>query len=337
MREWVERARRVPIEEVLRARGIEVHRRGRLLVALCPFHRETEPSFTVYPDHYHCFGCGAHGDVISLVMRLDGVGFRDAVRILVEGWGFRPLPEPEAEVPHPASHREPGPSPRAIKALAAALEAYHRALLGNRAALNYTLKRISLGTVREMKLGYAPPGLLWKLIREGKMAREAAEEAGLIVERKGRQMELFRRRIIIPEIRGGEVIHLSGRLLRGKGPKYLFLPGPKPIYGWERVQGRRAVFITEGLFDWLALVEWGYPAVCLLGTWIKREHIPLFDRFEAVYVVMDADRAGKEASRELRELWDNVEIIALPPGVKDVNELYQHPGGKEIFRRLVGV
>ena len=334
-RERIEAVRaRSPVEAVIGS-YIRLRRTGRRFTGLCPFHDDRRPSLVVYPasQSWYCFGCGAHGDVFDFVQRMENLSFREAVERLSTG-ELQPRP-----VARPAPAREEAPpaplTEEHFALLTAAADAYHATLLATPAALEYLRRRgVDADAVRRHRLGYASGRRLVPYLRFRGWDPALAADLGLI----GPQGEFFRRRVLIPEIRGGRVIHMVGRAIRaGREPKYLSLPGaPKPIYGADLVKGSREVFITEGPFDWITLVGWGYTACCLGGTWLKPEDRSLFDEARRIYLCLDIDEAGQRLTRELMELWGaRVRPIPHLKGVKDVNELAQRPDGRDLFARLV--
>jgi DNA primase len=163
---------------------------------------------------------------------------------------------------------------------------------------------------------------------------EIASDVGLI----GPHGEFFRQRIVIPELRGGKVIYLVGRATQKyQKAKYLGLPGaPKPLYGGKLIRGASDVYVVEGAFDWLTLVEWGYAAVALLGSHLKQEQIDELAQAERIFIATDSDEPGRKSARQLAELFGKRARIVPPlPRAKDVNELAMRPHGREIFAELV--
>ena len=315
---------------------VQLRKTGSRFSGLCPFHDDRKPSLVVYPasQSWYCFGCGAHGDVFDFVQTMENLSFREAVERLGTA-EFRPRevvrrkPEEKEEVQPPPLGEEH------FALLTAAVDAYHAAVLSTPVALEYLSKRgIDGEAVRRHRLGYASGKRLVRYLTFRGWDPALAEDLGLI----GPRGEWFRQRIIIPEIRGGKAIHLVGRAIRpGQEPRYLSLPGaPKPIYGAELVKGSHEVLITEGPFDWMTLVSWGYVACCLGGTRLKPEDRALFDGAKRVYLCLDVDEAGQNLTRELLELWgERVRPVPHAKGIKDVNELAQRPDGRELFVRLM--
>lgn len=144
--------------------------------------------------------------------------------------------------------------------------------------------------------------------------------------------------IVIPEIRNNQVIDLVGRATqRYQKAKYLTLPGaPKPRYGLETIRGAREVFLVEGPFDMLTLVQWGYPTLAWMGSHVKDELIDELSGAERIYIVTHPDEAGQRVSRQLVEtLGKRARIVPPLPNAKDVNELAGRPRASEIFAALV--
>jgi DNA primase len=141
-------------------------------------------------------------------------------------------------------------------------------------------------------------------------------------------------RIVIPEIRGGQPIWLVGRTITdpiGDRQKYLGLPGPKPLLGWEAVADERMVVVVEGPFDWLTLRRWGYPSVALVGTHIRAVAAKALSRFERIYLALDSDEAGQTAAVELARTLGGRAVQVILPGIKDVGELALRPDGPAVF------
>jgi DNA primase len=217
---------RVGIAEVIGKR-VRLIRRGRQYLGLCPFHGEKTPSFHVWEDHYHCFGCGAHGSVIDFVMQSDKVGFREAVERVALLAGLT-LPQTSAE--ELASERHRG---TLVDVLETAARYYTRMLRmpEGKTALSYLQKRgLSDPAIEHWRLGYAPESgqaVKAALGREG-VDEAALLECGLLVqpENGGRTpYDRFRGRVIFPIAdRRGRVLGFGGRLLGPGEPKYLNSP-----------------------------------------------------------------------------------------------------------------
>jgi len=148
--------------------------------------------------------------------------------------------------------------------------------------------------------------------------------------------ERFAGRVVIPEIRGGQPIWFIGRRPGDPGRvKYLTPPGDKPVLGFERAIGRRRVYLIEGAFDWLTAVGWRLAAFSTCGTDFPMDRLGWLARAEIVFGVLDADKAGREASERLGAAFGaRWRPIALPDGC-DLNDLGRRPDGRALFFQLV--
>jgi len=319
-----------PIADVAAASGLELRQTGGRLTAVCPFHGDSRPSLVLYPasQSYYCFGCGAGGDVIDFMSRLRRVNFREAVALLA-GAQVAPMP---AAGPHPPKVVVPEVDPtKAAPIIETAVAFYEEAFWSRPEVLDYLASRgIHERTVRRFRLGFGMPGLAAAL-RDRNLDLETAQQLGLLDEDR----ECFTGRVIIPELVEGRAIWFTGRRLSDREPRYLNLRLPKPLLGLASAKGE-AVVVTEGPFDWLTAVEWGFWSVALLGTRVPANVAQSLERFEDVYLVLDPDPAGQEATKELYErLGDRAIPVALPPGVSDLNGLGRRPDGRSILTRCV--
>jgi DNA primase len=147
-------------------------------------------------------------------------------------------------------------------------------------------------------------------------------------------------RIVFPELRHGKPVWLIGRLLEtstADAPRYLGLSGAKPLLGWGWASlDMRGACVVEGPTDWLALRMWGVPGMALCGTAAAPRMLQALKRWQRLYVVMDADNAGREATLRLRDaLGGNVVPIALPDGVKDPADLASRADGAALFGEAI--
>jgi DNA primase len=303
-----------PIEEVAARCGVELRPAGQRLVGRCPFHRDGRPSLVVYPTNnsYFCFGCGAGGDVIDFVARLNDVSFKEAAAMLagpISGHKGRERASPEIE------RRGKAPTEAELEVVAAAAAFYHDALWRSRDALGYLAARgIDRSTARRCRLGFGCRGLADYLRGRG-LSLDAARRVGLLA----REEDTMLGRIVVPDLRAGRATWLTARTLDPGGPRYLNLRLPKPLLGLSLVRGDE-VLATEGPFDWLTVVQWGLPVVALLGTHVSRSTAQTLARFQRVYLVLDADEAGRRAADGL---------------VHDLNDLGRLPDGREAFQHCL--
>jgi len=324
-----------PVEEIIERYGIDLYPTGRALVGRCPFHDDGgRPNLYVYPstESWYCYRCSAGGDVISFVERIEGVGFCEAV-VRLTGKGpvsTKAPPRPmRRTMPSPRHRTARGPDERAC--LAAAVELYHNRLLNDSSALDYVHGRgLDDNVIEDCRLGYAAGDELAAYLRWCRVPVQAAVRVGLL---KPGGREFMADRIVVPEIRGGQPIWLVGRTIEAQtdGPKYLGLPGRKPLLGWEAAKDSREVFVVEGVFDWLALLKWGYPALALVGTHARPEVLKSLTAFDRVYLVLDNDEAGEAAAETLAWRLGSRAVIVRLPGVKDVAEFAMQPHGHRSF------
>jgi len=329
-----------PVDEIIERYGIDLRPSGRALVGRCPFHDDGgRPNLYVYPctESWYCYRCSVGGDVISFVERIEDVGFREAVVRLT---GERPVTSMATKRPirrntsRPSSRIAWGQDERAC--LAAAVELYHNRLLTDSSALEYVHGRgLDDVVIEACRLGYAAGDELADYLRWRRIPVQAALRVGLL-RRGGR--EFMAGRVVVPEIRRGQPTWLVGRTIDSQPhiPKYLGLPGCKPLFGWEAAKDAREVFVVEGVFDWLTLRKWGYPALALVGTHVRPAALTALARFERIFLLLDSDEAGQGAAENLSRTLASRAVIVRLRGVKDVAELATVAEGLHIVSRAVG-
>src|SRR3984893_12819614 len=327
-----------PIAEVVARYGVELKRQGRAMVGRCIFHPDTgRPNLHIYADSesWRCYRCGVGGDVLAFVMRAENIAFREAADRLTGGClGPVRLASRPAPALRPASK---GPEERTAEELAvlqAATNFYHFNLLAEPRALDYLAQRgISLATAREYRLGYAAGDQLLAFLHWQRLPLGAALQLGLLT-RAGH--EFMAGRIVIPELCAGRPMWLIGRALADAladdVPKYLGLRGTKPLLGWDQARGTATVCAVEGVFDFLAMRQWGYPVVGLLGTNVRPDQVDQLRAFSRAYLVLDTDDAGIEGTLALYDAIGPTAVpLALPEDIKDPAELASRPDGQAIF------
>lgn len=331
--------REYPVARTIAGYGIFLRSRGRTLVGRCPFHRDRgRPNLTVFPESqsWFCFRCGAGGDVISFIQRIEGLSFRRAIARLAE---TEPIPSRQIAPPiAPMQCLQPPVLDLAQRAcLTAAGDLYHHRLLREPRALSYLADRgIDWATIMRCRIGFAAGGELAPYLRRHGLSVNAAVRVGLL-RRDGR--DFLADRIVVPELRAGQPIWLIGRALSASPnrPKYLALPGPKPLLGLGVLGDSRSVWICEGVFDWLTLRSWNYPAIALNGTHVRSNLLRALDRFVRIYLVLDNDEAGQLVSQTLLSRFGDRAQSIVVPGVKDVADLAPLPDGRARFARAVAV
>ena len=324
-----------PLGDVVEASGVQLRGRGRVRQGVCPFHDEAEGSFTVYADteRFHCFGCGASGDVLDFIQRTDGLSLPEAIRKLDGGAPSTvAAPRRAAESRRASAAVVPQRDPAL---LTAALRFYLRSMLRSREAREYLGSRgISFDTACRLGLGYAPGDGLRRYLEAAGFGGERIRASGLFTERG----ERFAGMVVVPYLISRRVRWLVGRAIDPeRSPRFQALPGPKPVLGLGRLGANPSwVVLTEGVFDWLALVQWGLPACAALGTQ-GMERLALALRGCArVFLAFDADDAGREAAERLAGLLGRrAAVVGLPQGVADVAELATHPHGRAVFLHLL--
>ncbi|WP_376693714.1 DNA primase [Wenzhouxiangella sp. EGI_FJ10409] len=317
--------------------------------ALCPFHDEKTPSFTVSSDKqfYHCFGCGAHGTAIGFVMQYDGLEFPAAIEELAHTAGL--------EVPREAGRAPVKSNDRLYQALSQAQNWFRRQLGASEAARDYLKGRgFDKATVDEFGIGYAPQAwqALADFLQQEGFGPQELEQAGLITRRDGRVIDKFRDRVMFPiHDRRGRVIAFGGRSLGERGPKYMNSP-ETPVFHKGRelyrlYQVRRGglpprILVVEGYMDAAALFQFGFDnAVATLGTSVTSDHMGLLFRASPVVVFcFDGDRAGRQAAwrgleAALPELKSNREVrfLFLPEG-EDPDSLVRGQGQAAMAQML---
>jgi DNA primase len=346
---------RVDIIDVVGSR-ITLKKAGKDHKALCPFHNEKTPSFTVSSDKqfYHCFGCGESGTPLTFLMEHDRMEFVEAVEALAQMAGV--------EVPREQNAR-PTPDRTDLYDLLTAAEGHFRTQLkGSSTAVDYLKGRGLTGIIaRDFGIGYAPDewhGLGESLTKLLPSSREKDMlDAGLLIRGEGGQVyDRFRGRIMFP-IRDtrGRVIGFGGRVLgRDDGPKYLNSPETPVFHKGHEVYGlyeaRKAnrnldrVLMVEGYMDVVALAQGGITnAVATLGTAATKEHFQKLYRYVSeVICCFDGDAAGRQAAwraleHALGELRDGrqLKFMFLPDG-EDPDSLVQSEGSKVFLTRVAG-
>jgi DNA primase len=342
-----------PLADVVAACGVALRRESAgTFRGLCPFHTERTPSFWIDArdgddEHYWCFGCSASGDVIQFVMDREDCSFLEACERLAE----RGRPS----VRHVLGSRRSAPAGRCWEdipsdsregqVLDLASQVYQDGLVRRACARAYLRRRgVPDDLAAQQQLGYADGHTLLERLQQETLL-EVGVELGLVLERPPawgpgpRFREFFADRLIVPELRQGQAIWFIGRAAEDhatRRPKYLSLPGQRPLLGLEVVQGRRVVYVCEGPFDWLAARAWGLAACCLCGTHTPPERLPALEAAVAVYGVLDPDKAGLSAAERLAPIigarWRPVH---LPDGLDLAELAARGPSSRGQFDALV--
>ena len=304
---------RVDIVDVISPR-ITLKKAGKDYQALCPFHTENTPSFTVSQNKqfYHCFGCGKSGSAIGFLMEFEGMEFVDSVETLAQSVGM--------EVPNQGNYSTNNNSKNLYQIVENANRYFVNHFRNNQDVQDYIKNRgISHETCQTFQVGYAPDqwdGLLKKLSQTN---QNEMQKAGLLAQNDaGRIYDKFRGRIMFPiQDRRGRVIAFGGRALqKDQKPKYLNSPETplfhkgKELYGLNIARKHsqsKSIIVVEGYMDVIALHEVGFKnAVATLGTATSQQHIvTLLRSYDEIIFCFDGDQAGIDAA------WKAL-VISLP-------------------------
>jgi len=333
---------------------VKLKKVGANYVGLCPFHSEKTPSFTVHEGKgiFHCFGCGAGGNIFTFVMRHSNMSFPEAAEDLAKRAGIYIEKSSFSDEKRTREERE---KLRRINDMAA--QYFHHVLMnsseGKEGREYLKTRQVPEAIISAYVLGYAPDlwnGLLDHLAKK-KADLSLAEKVGLLIrKRDGGHYDRFRHRIMFPihDI-SGLVAGFGGRALGKEEPKYLNSP-ESPLYSKgkilfglhaarEHIMKENLSIIVEGYFDLLALHAHGISnAVATLGTALTSDHGSLLKRFARdIVVVFDPDEGGKRAAQRSLSVFLDKEmtatIVLLPDGHDPDAFLKRY--GKEDFLSLV--
>ena len=332
-------------------RRVKLSKKGDEYGGLCPFHNEKTPSFTVNDakQFYHCFGCGAHGDVIKFISETEGVSYKDASIKLAEQKGIA-IPRPSKEEEKFYSELD-----KLQQIMELVTDFYIAQLKQNKPALQYLKSRsISNKLIADFNIGYAPyQGALTEFANSKKISLALLEKVGLIGRKNKEIYEVFRNRIMFP-IRNiyGKTIAFGGRAIGDAMPKYLNSPETVLFKKNETLYGENIatsasykkgyMVVTEGYIDVIAMHNYGFnETVACLGTAITANHFnKIWRSSNEAILCMDGDNAGLKAARKAINtslpLIDNnkmVSFILLGAG-QDPDDVLQN-SGQEYMQNLL--
>ena len=337
------------IEDVI-STYVTLKRRGATLVGLCPFHNEKTPSFTVYPatQSFYCFGCGAGGDAITFLKKIENLDYLDAVKTLAQRAG---LQMPQEGFDDSLSKRRR----RILEMNREAARFYHSVLLSPEGKVGYDYyigRALSAATINHFGLGFAPnqwDALLKHMRAKGYQPAELVD-AGLA--RKGQKgyYDNFRNRVMTPiiDVRGN-VIAFGGRVLDDSKPKYINT-GDTLVYkktnelfalNFAKDSKEDALILCEGYMDVIAMHQAGFTnAVAGCGTALTTEQVRLISRYaKEVILTHDADEAGQKALQKAMTLFGQTDVkVRIPAlvGGKDPDEIIRTYGRDKFKGMLEG-
>ena len=332
---------------------VNLKRHGRNMVGLCPFHGEKTPSFNIYTESgsFYCFGCGAGGDVITFIMKIENLDYVEGVKFLAQRAGME---MPENTYDDSLSKLRM----RIYEANREAARFFHATLLSQRgqSGLNYLRGRaLSDRTIRHFGLGFADDdwNSLCNHLKNKGFSEYEIYSANLAFKRKNGNgiYDRFVNRVMFPIIDlRGNVIAFGGRIMTDEKPKYLNTSDTPVFKKSENLfslnnaksSGTRTLILCEGYMDVIALNQAGFTnAVATLGTALTNEQAVLMKRYaDEVIICYDADGAGQKATARAIDILRNaglpIKILTVPSG-KDPDEFIRSKGenGPAAFKLLI--
>lgn len=351
------------IENVI-SKYVELKRAGSNLVGRCPFHSERSPSFTVFDDHFYCFGCSAGGDVITFVMRMENLDYNDAIHSLADRCGLT-VPDDSGE--RQTKKKSALTREKAFEMNKIAARHFYDNLVSpdGAVAVKYLEDRgLDRSTRTRFGLGFAKDSFydLTNHLKSKGFTVDEIKENFLcgISQKTGKPFDMFRNRVIFPIIdTAGNIIAFGGRVLDDSKPKYLNSSdtvvfkksrnlfalnfAKNAVLGDLENQKSYAkpgeLIICEGYMDVIAMHQAGFSnAVATLGTAITSEHARLISRYaKTVYLAYDSDTAGQNATTKAIKMLTDVGIDAKVlkiQGAKDPDEYIRKYGAKSFANIL---
>ena len=331
---------------------VNLKRRGKNLVGLCPFHSEKTPSFTVYPENgsFYCFGCGVGGDVFTFTGLIENLDYIESVKLLAERSGIT-LPQDGYDDSMQRLKK------RIYDINRDTARFFHAFLMspGGKWALDYLMGRgLTVKTIKHFGLGAAPDSwdaLIHHLKEKGYTESDMLAANVIGKSERGSLYDRFRKRVMFPIINiRGNIVAFSGRAMPGEdkqGGKYVNT-ADTPVYkksenlfgiNFAKNVCSERVILVEGNMDVISLHQAGFEnTVAPLGTAFTTEQANLLSRYtKEIVLMLDADAAGQKAVRRASELLENtglsVRVVVVPDG-KDPDE-YIKKNGKERFAALL--
>ena len=319
---------------------VSLKKRGNTYVGLCPFHNEKTPSFTVYENtqSFYCFGCGAGGDGVSFMRKIENLDYIDAVKVLAQRAGMQ-MPDDGYDDSLSKKRRT------ILEINRETARFYHNYMMSEqgKVGLQYFLNRgLSQKTIRHFGLGYAPNNWdeLFKHLKSKGYNVSDMLAAGVVRKGEKGYYDYFRNRVMTPiiDVRGN-FIAFGGRVLDDSKPKYintsdtLVYKKTNEVFGlnYAKDSGKDSLILCEGYMDVIAMHQAGFTnAVAGCGTALTNEQVRLLSRYaKEIILVYDNDEAGQKALNKAISLFDQVDIeISIPTlsGGKDPDEIIKNVG-----------
>lgn len=328
---------------------LPLKKKGRYLVGLCPFHSEKSPSFYVYPQNqsFYCFGCGAGGDVITFIRRIENLEYMEAVKLLADRCGL------ELPMDSDQSDARSMLKKRVLEINRESARFFHSCLMSEqgRQAYEYLISRgRDRKTIRHFGLGYAPAGWdgLLNHLRAKGFSDNDMLEANVVTKGKYGPHDRFSNRVIFPIIDlRGNVVAFGGRALDDKGAKYLN-SSDTPVFkksktlfalNFAKTSKRPGLILAEGYMDVIAIHQAGFDnAVATLGTALTEEQARLISQYaERVVLAYDSDGPGQAATKRAMNIFDEVGVkvsVLSMTGAKDPDEFIKKYGAERFAMLL---
>lgn len=338
-----------PIDSVMSS-YVSLIRRGRSCVCLCPFHSEKSPSCTLYLENnsFYCFGCGAGGDVITFIMKIENLGYIEALKFLAERAGM--------SMPEDARNNESSRiKSRILEINRTAARFFFDTLTrspdGEKGRRYFAERQLSAATITKYGLGYAPNG--WYNLSNHLRSKGFSDEEMISAFLSGRGknggvFDIFRDRVMFPIIDlRGNVIAFGGRTIDGDGPKYIN-SSDTPVFkksqnlfslNFAKKSEEKRLILAEGYMDVIAINQAGFEnVVATLGTALTQEQARLMSQYaEEIIIAYDSDGAGQKATHKainlLSEVGARTKIIRME-GAKDPDEYIKKFGALR-FKQLL--
>lgn len=339
------------IEDII-STYVTLRKHGSTSKGLCPFHNEKTPSFTVYNDtqSFYCFGCGAGGDAVTFLKKIENLDYIDAVKLLAQRVGLQ-MPDDNSYDDSLSKKRR-----RVLEINRETAKFYYSYLISpqGKTGFDYFLNRgLSMNTIKRFGLGFAPDkwdSLLKHLKAKGYRPSEMVEAGVVKVGKNNNYYDTFKNRVMTPiiDVRGN-VIAFGGRVLDDSKPKYintsdtLVYKKTNELFALNLAKdsGKDNLILCEGYMDVIAMHQAGFTnAVAGCGTALTNEQVRLISRYaKEVILAYDADEAGQKALNKAVSLFKQTDVkVKIPAlsGGKDPDEIIKKYGRDKFKGMLDG-